>query len=68
MLSDRAERNGSTYAFEVNRLIEFFGTPANRLADPDDFGTFCALLCSDYANSIVGQNVVIDGGTIHGMF
>jgi hypothetical protein len=25
-------------------------------------------LCSNYANSIVGQNLVIDGGTIHGMF
>ncbi len=44
------------------------GMPTKRLADPDDFGAFCALLCSDYANSIVGQNLVIDGGTIHGMF
>jgi 3-oxoacyl-[acyl-carrier protein] reductase len=68
MLSDRAERNGSSYAFEEQRLIEFFDMPTKRLADPDDFGAFCALLCSDYANSIVGQNLVIDGGTIHGMF
>ncbi len=68
MLSDRAERNGSSYAFEEKRLIEFFGMPTKRLGDPNDFGAFCALLCSDYANSIVGQNLVIDGGTIHGMF
>jgi 3-oxoacyl-[acyl-carrier protein] reductase len=68
MLSDRAERNGSSYAFEEQRLIEFFDMPTKRLADPDDFGAFCALLCSDYANSVVGQNLVIDGGTIHGMF
>src|SRR6476619_6794430 len=68
MLSDRAERNGSSYAFEEMRLIEFFGMPTKRLGDPNDFGAFCALLCSDYANSIVDRNLVIDGGTIHGMF
>ena len=68
MLSDRAERNGSSYESEEKQLVEFFGMPTKRLADPDDFGAFCALLCSDYANSIVGQNLVIDGGTIHGMF
>ena len=68
MLSDRAKRNGSNYEFEKQRLLEFFDMPTKRLADPDDFGAFCALLCSDYANSVVGQNLVIDGGTIHGMF
>ena len=62
------ERDWGFYAFEEQRLIKFFGMPTKRLADPDDFGAFCALLCSDYANSIVGQNLVIDGGTIHGMF
>jgi 3-oxoacyl-[acyl-carrier protein] reductase len=68
MLSDRAKRNGSNYDVEKQRLLEFFDMPTKRLADPDDFGAVCALLCSDSANSIVGQNLVIDGGTIHGMF
>jgi NAD(P)-dependent dehydrogenase (short-subunit alcohol dehydrogenase family) len=67
MLSDRAERNGSSYTFE-ERVIELFGVPTKRLRDPNDFGAFCELLCSDYANSIVGQILVADGGTIHGMF
>jgi NAD(P)-dependent dehydrogenase (short-subunit alcohol dehydrogenase family) len=50
------------------RRLPRFNIPANRLADPDDFGAFCAMLCSEYASSIVGQNLVIDGGLVHGMF
>ena len=68
MISDRAERNGNSFAFEEQRLIEFFNIPTKRLANPEDFGEFCALLCSDYASSIVGQSLVIDGGTISGIF
>jgi len=62
MLTDRAKRNGTNYGVEEQRL------PTKRLVDPDGFGAFRALLYSDYANSIDGQNLVIDGGTIHGMF
>jgi 3-oxoacyl-[acyl-carrier protein] reductase len=67
-LRDLADRNGSTYEAEELKLLARFNIPANRLADPDDFGAFCAMLCSEYASSIVGQNIVIDGGLVHGMF
>ena len=67
-LRDLADRNGSTYEAEERKLLARFNIPANRLADPDDFGAFCAMLCSEYASSMVGQNLVIDGGLVHGMF
>lgn len=67
-LRDLAERNGSSYEAEEQKLLVRFNIPAKRLADPDDFGAFCAMLCSEHASSMVGQNLVIDGGLVHGMF
>jgi NAD(P)-dependent dehydrogenase (short-subunit alcohol dehydrogenase family) len=35
--------------------------------DPEGFANIVAVLCSEYANFIVGQNLV-DGGTSSGIF
>ncbi|MGJ4953527.1 SDR family oxidoreductase [Bradyrhizobium sp. HKCCYLS20291] len=42
--------------------------PAGRMGDPDDFGRFAAIFASEFANFVVGQNIVIDGGSGGGMF
>ncbi|MHC4046837.1 SDR family oxidoreductase [Bradyrhizobium vignae] len=42
--------------------------PAGRMGEPEDFGRFAAMFASECANFIVGQNVVIDGGSGGGMF
>lgn len=42
--------------------------PAKRLGIPGDFGKIAAMLCADFANFIVGQNVVIDGGAGSSVF
>lgn len=39
--------------------------PANRYGDAADFGATCAFLCSQQANFIVGQNILLDGGGIN---
>jgi 3-oxoacyl-[acyl-carrier protein] reductase len=39
--------------------------PANRYGDAGDFGATCAFLCSQQANFIVGQNVLLDGGGVN---
>jgi len=41
--------------------------PAGRIGDPDDMGKIIAVLCSELANFIVGQNLGVDGGTGSGI-
>ena len=43
-------------------------TPAGRFGTIDEFGAACAFLCSAHAGFIVGQNILIDGGTYPGTF
>lgn len=60
--NERAARNGTTYDDEVARFAREWRIPAGGFGDADDFGAFCALLCSQQARYVVGQSVVIDGG------
>jgi 3-oxoacyl-[acyl-carrier protein] reductase len=41
------------------------GIPAKRLGTPEEFGAACAFLCSTYAGFIVGQNILLDGGSFN---
>jgi 3-oxoacyl-[acyl-carrier protein] reductase len=40
--------------------------PARRFGTPEEFGAACAFLCSAHAGFIVGQNLLMDGGTFSG--
>jgi 3-oxoacyl-[acyl-carrier protein] reductase len=42
--------------------------PARRYGRPDEFGAYCAFLCSAHAGFITGQNLLIDGGSYPGTF
>ena len=42
--------------------------PAGFMGDPQDMAPMAALLCSDLARYIVGQNIVIDGGQYPSIF
>ena len=44
------------------------GNPARRYGRPDEFGAYCAFLCSEHAGFITGQNLLIDGGSYPGTF
>jgi 3-oxoacyl-[acyl-carrier protein] reductase len=58
-----AAKAGQTYdAFLAARVAE---NPAGRFGTPDEFGRACAFLCSADAGFIVGQNLVIDGGSVN---
>jgi enoyl-[acyl-carrier protein] reductase III len=37
-------------------------TPAGRLVTPEDVARVVAFLCSEEANMIVGQTILVDGG------
>jgi 3-oxoacyl-[acyl-carrier protein] reductase len=58
-----AAKAGQTYdAFLAARVAE---NPAGRFGTPDEFGRACAFLCSADAGFIVGQTLVIDGGSVN---
>jgi 3-oxoacyl-[acyl-carrier protein] reductase len=37
--------------------------PAGRYGTAAEFGAMCAFLCSAHAGYVVGQNIVLDGGS-----
>ena len=39
--------------------------PAGRFGTPDEFGKACAFLCGADAGFIIGQNLLIDGGSVN---
>jgi 3-oxoacyl-[acyl-carrier protein] reductase len=39
---------------------------SGRFGTPEEFGAICAFLCSQHAGYIVGQNILVDGGTYTG--
>jgi len=52
---------------EVKRTRED-GIPAGRFGTAEEFGDYCAYLCSAQASYITGQNLLIDGGNYPGTF
>jgi 3-oxoacyl-[acyl-carrier protein] reductase len=42
--------------------------PTGRFGTPDEFGAFCAFLCSQHAGFLTGQNILLDGGAYPGTF
>jgi 3-oxoacyl-[acyl-carrier protein] reductase len=57
-----AARRGSSYEEEVQRFVTDWRIPAGRFGDPEDLGAFVALFCSEFANYVTGQSLVLDGG------
>ena len=58
-----AANAGQDYeAFLAARVAE---NPAGRFGTPDEFGKACAFLCSADAGFVIGQNLVIDGGSVN---
>jgi 3-oxoacyl-[acyl-carrier protein] reductase len=42
--------------------------PTQRFGNPEEFGAVCAFLCSAWASYLVGQNIMLDGGSFPGTF
>jgi 3-oxoacyl-[acyl-carrier protein] reductase len=58
----RARRVPVETAFAEAKAAEASG----RFGTPEEFGAICAFLCSQHAGYIVGQNILVDGGTYPG--
>ena len=58
-----AAKAGQDYdTFLAARVAE---NPAGRFGTPAEFGKACAFLCSADAGFVIGQNLVIDGGSVN---
>jgi 3-oxoacyl-[acyl-carrier protein] reductase len=44
------------------------GIPAQRFGNIEEFGAVCAFICSMQAGYLVGQNILLDGGSYPGTF
>ena len=66
MIAARAAKAGQSFDDAIAAARR--ANPAGRLGTPEEFGAACAFLCSVHAGYIVGQNVLIDGGSYAGTF
>lgn len=64
----RAKAKGTTYEQEVAEFSREWRIAAGRFGDADDVGAFVAMFCSEFANYITGQSLVIDGGATTSTF
>lgn len=44
------------------------GIPAKRFGTAEEFGAYCAFICSQHAGYLTGQNLLLDGGAYPGTF
>jgi len=65
-LKGMAAKTGKT--IEELREARRATIPACRYGTPQEFGQFCAYLCSAQAGYLTGQNLLLDGGAYPGTF
>jgi 3-oxoacyl-[acyl-carrier protein] reductase len=61
-----AAKSGQAFDTVWARRVQ--GIPARRVGSADEFGAFCAFLCSVHAGYLTGQNILLDGGGYPGTF
>ena len=65
-LSAAAEANSTTLESISEQRRQH--VPAQRFGQPDEFGAYCAFICSAHAGFLTGQNLLLDGGSYPGTF
>lgn len=68
LFTARAKAKGITYDDEVAEFVKDWRIASGRFGDADDVGAFTAMFCSEFANYITGQSLVIDGGATTSTF
>lgn len=66
--TERARAKGTSYDQEVAEFSREWRIAAGRFGDCDDVGDFVAMFCSQQANYMTGQSLVIDGGATTSTF
>jgi len=74
MWTDRLKSNidfqakSGNKSFEEARATNIAAIPAGRHGTIEEFGDYCAFLCSARAGYVTGQNLLVDGGLYPGTF
>lgn len=66
--NELARAKGTSYEQEVAEFSREWRIAAQRFGDCDDVGSFVAMFCSEQANYVTGQSLVIDGGATTSIF
>ena len=72
--TDRVRSTATGTAAKLGKTVEEVlaqrraGIPAQRFGTADEFGAFCAFMCSAQAGYLTGQNILLDGGAYPGTF
>lgn len=72
-LTDRLKSTNAAAAAKSGRSVEdeimdrAKNSPSGRVGDPAEFGAACVFLCAATSGYIVGQNLVLDGGSFNSM-
>ncbi len=62
ILRGYATRKGTTVEQEIEGMVRSLRIPAGRFGNAEDFGSIAAMFCSEYANYVTAQSLVVDGG------
>lgn len=63
-----SEANISGHSLKDVTEKRLSGVPAGRFGTAEEFGAFCAFICSQHAGYMTGQNFLLDGGSYPGTF
>ena len=66
LFESRAKQEGKK-ASDMRAAAEA-ANPAGRIGDPMEFGHACAFLCSAHSGYLVGQNLLLDGGSFNSSY
>lgn len=64
-LAYAAERHGVPVSVETETAKN--SIPSGRFGQPEEFGAFCAFLCSEHAGYVTGKSILLDGGAFPGL-
>jgi len=62
---DSALAKAEGRSIDAVRAAKFQTIPARRYGTAEEFGATCAFMCSQYAGYMIGQNILLDGGSIN---
>jgi 3-oxoacyl-[acyl-carrier protein] reductase len=72
--TDRVRNTSAGAAAKLGKTVEEVlaqrraTIPARRFGTADEFGAFCAFMCSAHASYLTGQNILLDGGAYPGTY
>ena len=66
MLDTQSKASGK--AIDTLRAAQEQTVPARRYGTAEEFGAFCAFMCSQQASYLTGQNILLDGGSYPGTY